>query len=128
MTLRLILDTSACLVYARGGDRALGVGETIGQLLDEPDAHYGAPVLCLAEATAQLNDDQAALLDVLVASTICDALPLGDDWRALGFAARVTGSTSRGAAWQEAARNDAYLLTAEPEAYGPDADGIISIA
>ena len=43
------------------------------------------------------------------------------------MSARVYGGYGRAAARLSTIRNDIYLLTAVPDAYGGDADGIIAV-
>ena len=125
MTLRLILDTTAVALYAQGGDTATPVGELIGEIVDER-ATFGIPGLCLAAAVTQLGA-RSGLLDVLAAHSAC-LLSVTDDWRALGLAASLCGTLDRGAAYLEAVRHGAYLVTAMPDAYGGrDAPGIIAV-
>jgi hypothetical protein len=122
--IRLVLDTTAALAYAHGSD---AVGETIREVLDE-DAGYAMPVICLAEAAAQLDERRLPLLDLLVAHTHAVVVPLPDDWRALATACRLYGNVARGAAMTMAAQHRAYVLTGEPTAYGgDDVDGVIGV-
>jgi hypothetical protein len=53
--LRLVLDTSAVLVYARGGEDAEGVGELVREVAAEEDTRFGVPTICLAEASLWLR-------------------------------------------------------------------------
>jgi hypothetical protein len=121
---RLVLDTTAVLAYAHGSE---AVGETIREVVDE-DAGYAIPVICLAEAAAQVDGRQLPLLDLLVAHSHALEVPLPHDWRALAIACRLYGSVARGAAMTTAVLHHAYVLTANPAAYGgDDIDGVIGI-
>lgn len=126
MTVRLVLDATALIVYAHGGIRGVGVGETIREVLTEGQA-VGSPVLCLAEACAHLDHGQVDALALLVDNPLFAALPLGGNWRALAASSVDHGGLGRGAAFLAMIEADGWLLTAEPERYGwPDA-GIISV-
>jgi hypothetical protein len=68
VSLRLVLDTSAILVYAHGGDDAEGVGELIREVAAEHDAQFGALAVCRAEATLRLSDDLRPMVGVPAAA------------------------------------------------------------
>jgi hypothetical protein len=122
--IRLVLDTTAALAYAHSSD---AVGETIREVLDE-NAGYAIPVICLAEAAAQLDDRRLPLLDLLVAHPYAVEVPLPQNWRALATACRLYGSVAHAAAMTAAALHHAYVLTSEPAAHGgDDVDGVIGI-
>ena len=124
--IRAVLDTTAVALYAHGGNPAIPIGELIGEIVDE-NAHFGVPALCLAAAVSELGA-KSGLLDVLASHTACTVLPASEDWRAHGLAAATCGSLDSGAAYLEAVRHGAYIVTAHPDAYGGrDADGIIAV-
>lgn len=126
MTVRLVLDTSSLVVYAHGGIRGMGVGETIREVLAEGQT-VGSPVLCLAEACAHLDPDQVDALALLVDNPLFAGLPLGGNWRALAASTADHGGLGRGTAFLAMIEHDGWLLTAEPERYGWPDDGIIGV-
>lgn len=62
--------------------------------------------------------EELALIDVLAGHQSCREVPLTDDWRALGLGARIYGSLSRAEVRAVAIERRAYILTADPGAYG----------
>jgi hypothetical protein len=120
---RLVLDTTAALAYAHG---SVAVGETIGEVAGE-GAAFTVPAVCLAEAGAALDLSRLAMLELLVGHPAAVAVDL-PDWRALATACRLYGTVTRATAVSVAAIHRAYVLTAEPDAYGgDDVDGVIAI-
>jgi hypothetical protein len=78
--IRLVLDVTAVLAYARGSDH---VGETITQVRENGDA-FTAGVLTLAAARSAARTDVAGLVDALTAHPAWQpaALDTGE-WRPL---------------------------------------------
>jgi len=112
--LKLILDTTAVLAYAR---LSVNVGETIAEVVDE-QADFGVPGLCLVEAALECKPDELEVLRVLAGHPHCAQLDL-PSWALLVPAARVHGSISRAAVAVAARRSPGvYILTAEAQVYG----------
>ena len=127
MSLRLVLDTSAILVYAHGGDDADGVGELIREGATEEDAQFGALVTCLAEATLRLPPDLRPMVGVLATHGRFTTLAEPNDWRVLGRRAVELKSVTRAATRLAATARSAYVATREPHMYGPSDDAIIPV-
>ena len=125
--IRIVLDTSTATAYTDNSPQAIAVGETLRELADE-NAAYAIPALCLADAALRLDPDRGKLLDVLAALPHARVLTLDANWRSLAAAADWHRGIPNGAARLAAIQLDAYLLTADPDAYGGrDADGIIAV-
>lgn len=60
MTVRVILDTTALLSYARMEGQE--VGELVGSAMEDPDVHVGIPAACYLAAYADLDPDERARL------------------------------------------------------------------
>ncbi|MEH1124223.1 hypothetical protein [Micromonospora sp. CPCC 206061] len=118
---RLVLDATAVAAYGRGN---VAVGEIIAEVADE-DAAIAVPDICLIEGAHQLDRDDWHVLDLLLAHSHVERLDLPQDWRDVAAAARLLGSTSRAVAMLAAVDLRAYVLTAEPEAYGAEAAPVI---
>jgi hypothetical protein len=116
-SIRAILDTTAILAFTAGSE---DLGEILQEITDEDDARFALPDLCLIEAFAGAKADRSPLLDVLVGHPRCERLPLGREWRDIGAAAKELGGAGRAVAMLAAVDHGAYLLTAEPEAFGGD--------
>lgn len=110
---RLILDTSAIVAYARGSE---AVGETIREV--GADAAFGLPVACLACAQVDLP-----WLDLLVAhpAAVVLSTPAGV-WRSLVATADLLGTIDAATAVLAAWDADCDVLSGEPEVYGPLGD------
>jgi hypothetical protein len=121
--IRIILDTTALTAYT---NESVHVGEVLAEITDN-GALFAVPDLCLAEATAELDEKRWPWLDVLLDHPRCVRIGCVNEWRALGFGTRVLGTLGRAAAMLATAWHDAYLLTAEPDAYGDDQDTVIAI-
>jgi hypothetical protein len=117
--LRLILDTTAVLAYARGGE---DVGEVLVEVADE-EAAFGAPAVCLAVASAEGADPHR--LDLLASLSGCVVLPGSVSWRALSLALRTLGRLDLATVLVAAVEHgDPHVLTGEPRAYEPAGDAV----
>lgn len=106
---RLILDTSAILVYARGSE---AVGETIREV-DLDGAAFGLPVPCLACAAVDLR-----WLDLLAAHPAAVVLTTDPArWRSLVTTADLLGTIDAAAAFLAAGDAECDVLTASPQMY-----------
>jgi hypothetical protein len=113
---RVVLDTSAVLAFAHG---SIDVGEVLAEVDDE-DASFAVPIVCVIEAAARLGDD--AMVRVLVQRPACVVTPLRrDDWRVLARDARILGRLDLAVVALTAADAGAHILTGEPDAYGDEA-------
>jgi hypothetical protein len=118
--LRLILDTSAVVAYARG---SVDVGETITEVVNE-DQWFGAAVVCLAEASRLAGDDRQGVA-LLAAHRRFVALPAeASEWAALAAWTELLGRVDLAASMLEAVDREGWVLTGEPRSYelGPDGD------
>lgn len=122
---RIILDTSATLAYTAG---SLDVGEVIAEVADE-GAGFGVPLLCLIEAVRQAGAHSLPSLYLLGAHEHGVILSdQADRWRALAGVARILGRADLAYTLLAAQDHGAYILTAEPGAYGdPGRDIVIDI-
>lgn len=111
--LRLVLDTSAVLAYARG---SVDVGETITEVVDE--GHwFGSSVVCLAEATRLAGDDSPGIT-LLAAHRRFVALPAAaEKWPALATWTRLLRRVDLAASILEAVDREGHVMTAEPHLY-----------
>lgn len=110
---RLILDTSAVLAYARG---SIDVGETIAEAVDEGQS-FGASVVCLAEA-ARATPGERKGINLLGAHVRFHPLPApADDWPRLAHWTTTLDAVDLAAALIEAIDRDGYILTVEPDRY-----------
>jgi hypothetical protein len=125
-SIRVVLDPTAIRAYATS--QAADVGEVIRELADE-GACFGVPTLCLLEAAVGLGRDRWELVGVLLAHSRCVQLesPPAAPWRDLAAMATELGGVSRGLTMWWADDCDGYVLTAEPDAYGPYDDRTIGI-
>jgi hypothetical protein len=123
LSVRAVLDATAIAAYARG---SVDVGEILAEITDEGTG-FAVPDLCLIEAAQLVDVDDWPALDLLVAHSQCVRLELHANWRDLAAAARQLGGTGRAAAMLAAVDLRAYLLTAEPNAFGDDAPLVIGI-
>ena len=117
--LRLVLDTSAVLAYARG---SVDVGETITEVVNE-NQWFGASVVCLAEATRLAGNDRPGVA-LLAAHARFVALPArAEDWPALAAWTELLGRVDLAASLVSAVDREGWVLTGEPRAYdlGPAA-------
>ena len=121
---RIVLDTSAVLAYAV---TSIHVGDTIAEVSDE-GAQFGVSVLCLAEATRLVKDDNAPGVELLVQHPHCVVLPvLAEDWQYLAHLTKMLGRTDLAVSLGEALDRDAFVLTSEPERYELPGQGELPI-
>jgi len=110
--IRLILDTSAIVAYARD---SVDVGEVLGEIAAE-GATAGLPVLCLAEARRHVADP--ALIELLASHTATVILaPEPEAWRALAALSGIVGRLDAATALIDALDYDVEILTAQPGLY-----------
>ncbi|HEX6686099.1 MAG TPA: hypothetical protein VF062_25220 [Candidatus Limnocylindrales bacterium] len=123
MTIKIVLDSTAALSYSKGLPH---VGETVGELFDEPGTVFAVPVVALAEA-GTITDD-AGLLVLLGHHERGVVTPVvADRWEELMTLSQLLGSVSCAVPYMLATAHEAYLLTATPDRY-PDADRVIDIS
>jgi hypothetical protein len=110
-SIRLVLDTSAIIAYAR---ESMAVGEVIA---DEAGLAVGLPVLCLIEAKRSVTD--TPLLGVLVGHPAAVVLNLDTTtWGTLSSAYDDTvGRVDAASAAMTALGESCNLLTAQPRLY-----------
>jgi hypothetical protein len=107
---RLVLDTSAILAFARG---SIDVGETISQV-EENAAAFGIPIVCLAAA----HGADVRMMQMLVSHGACALLGVEPyEWRQWVAMADVLGRVDAGAALLAASAFDCEVLTGEPDLY-----------
>ncbi len=119
--IRLILDRSALLLFARG---ALPVGETLAEVIDEGDL-YATPVTVYLDVMRLLNSDDepqiiemARLVRLLMASPSARLLPvLPGDVDAILHWTGLVGYEQAACVVAMLARPGCYVLTGEPEFY-----------
>jgi hypothetical protein len=114
--LRVILDTSAILRYARGGDAAIHVGEIVSEIDDEGCA-VGLPTLCMTAAWRAGGDSLHEALVLLFNHDASRVVAPSTDWRALAAIEDVVGRTDAAAAVLLAIDHGVALLSAEPDVY-----------
>jgi hypothetical protein len=120
---KLVLDDTTIRAYAHG---SVDVGELIAELADE-HAGFAVPQLCLVEAATRLGPARWRELDLLTGLSHCDVVDWPGHWRDVAAAARVTeGGLLRAVPLLVAVARRAYLLTADPGAYGK-ADFVLPI-
>ena len=122
--LRLVLDTSAVVAYARG---SVDIGETITEVVDEGQ-WFGSSVVCLAEATRLAGEDSSGVA-LLAAHRRFVALPAtAESWSALAAWTQLLGRVDLAASMLEAVDREGHVMTAEPHLYGigPD-DGDLPV-
>jgi hypothetical protein len=118
---RVVLDASAVVAYAKG---SISVGEIIVELDEEEDL-FAVPAVCLIGAAQTVADLH---LRLLTRHPACRVLPLAsNDWPPLANAVRVLGRLDLAASLHAARRANAYVLTAESDAYGDASDAVIPI-
>lgn len=111
---KLILDTSAVLAYARG---SIDVGETIAEVVEEGDA-FGASVISLAEAARLASDGDRAGITLLATHKRFQPLAApAEDWPRLAAWTTSLDSVQHAAAVIEAIDRDGYLITSDPGSY-----------
>ncbi len=121
---RLILDTSAVLAYARG---SINVGETITEVIQE-GGWIGASVVCLAEASRVVPQQDAFGVPLLANHDRFVALPAEEgEWRKLAWWAKTLDGVDRAATAIEALDRRGYVVTAEPEVYEEKVDGELPV-
>jgi hypothetical protein len=121
LPVRAVLDATAVAAYAA---HDVNLGELLTEITDEACA-FAVPAVCLVEAAAAVDSDQWSVLDLLLAHSHCVRLPLGDDWRDLALATRTLDGVGRAAAMLAAVDHRAYLLTAEPAAFGGEDSALV---
>jgi hypothetical protein len=123
--IRVILDTSAVLAYASG---SIAVGEVMAEVTDDL-ASFAVPLPCLIEAARQVDNDYLPGVHLLEAHRYGVIVPdRVDRWRTIAGLARVLGRVDLASALIAAQDHAAYVLTAEPDAYGePGRDVVIGI-
>jgi hypothetical protein len=124
--LRAILDTSAILRFVRGGDRSVGVGETIAEVNDE-GAAVGPPVLCLAEAWRIAGEDHPDLFRMLFDHEASVLLEGPSDWHAVAAATDIAGRADAAVAALLAIDYDIGLLSTMPALYAGFGDSELVI-
>ncbi|GAA1763715.1 PIN domain-containing protein [Luedemannella helvata] len=113
MTATLVLDTSAAVAYMR---QSLAMGELLA-VVDEDDDTVILPATCLAEAAAQADDAETALLRVLAALPGVAVTPLAPDTAIeVGRLTRRRAGLDLAHAVVEAVGHDAQLASAEAAA------------
>jgi hypothetical protein len=119
---RIILDTSAILAYAAG---SIHVGEVIAEVADEP-ADFAVPLPCLIEAARQTKADDLSGVYLLEAHRHGRIVPdRPDRWRTIAGLARALGRADLAAALLAAQDHGAYILSAEPDAYGDPGRAVV---
>ncbi len=109
MTVKVVLDPSAILAYARGSE---AVGEIIMMVTDESD-QVAVPAAALAEAHGVVKGAESAMLRLLAGSSGVTVVPLdGDSAEEVGRYARQT-SLGMGQAIALMTAFHEYLLTAQ---------------
>jgi hypothetical protein len=113
--IRIVLDSSAMLAYAA---TSISVGETIAEVADE-GCRFGLPMVCLAEASRLMSEEQVAALLLLVRhpSAVVTSTPVAD-WEVLAEWTRGLGRVDLASALAEAIAHNGYVLTGEPATYG----------
>ena len=120
---RLVLDTSAILEFARG---SVHVGEVLAELTDS-QAAAALPVACLAEAVPLALERER--LDALVTHEATVLLTDdAEEWSALGHMCAVTGEFSAASVALAAIDFQAWILTARPGLYAQVANGEMVVA
>ncbi|MFC0528727.1 hypothetical protein [Phytohabitans kaempferiae] len=126
--LRAVLDTSAILRFIHGGDRSIGVGETIAEINDE-GAAFGLPVACMAEAWRAAGDGHPDLFQLLSEHEASALLRGPEDWQAVAAATDIAGRPDAAVAALLAIDYDVPLLSTTPGLYAGfgDADLVIEV-
>ncbi len=122
MTIRLVLDTSAVLSYARGD---VHVGELLTELEAE-GAQVAIPVAVLADAFPHAIDAERVHLlaghpSVLIVGEGAE------DWQVLGGMVALVGYYPQAAAAWLALDEGGWVLTAYPDRYEQVAEGTLTI-
>jgi hypothetical protein len=121
VSIGLVLDTSALLVHVRL--ERISAGELIGEVADNGDV-TGVPALAVLEALPQLDGDDRARLERLVAgqreSLTLAVLPLlAEDLLELDrVAALIAGGQGAAQAVVAANRHEVLLATVRPDELG----------
>lgn len=117
--IRFLLDTSAIIAFTRG---SMDVGEPMSEVLAEPDATVGLPLLCLSEAYRTVTNTD--LVDLLVAHEVTTIIaPEPHQWRKIAGFAETVGRLDIASAVASAKDLDTPILTARPGLYGGLEDG-----
>jgi hypothetical protein len=115
----LVLDTSAIVAFARG---SVDVGEPIAEVRDAGGVVL-VPVVCLVEAARHVDDD---MLHLLTDHPACEVDPLpADGWPMAAATTRLLGRLDLAVALIAAATVGAFILTAEPDAYGTLGEDVV---
>jgi hypothetical protein len=115
----LVLDTSAIVAYARG---SVDVGEPIAEVSDAGGVVL-LPVVCLVEAARRVDDH---MLHLLTDHPACEVDPVtADGWPMAAATTRVLGRLDLAVALIAAATGGGFVLTAEPDAYGPLGEDVV---
>jgi len=111
VAIRIVLDTSAVMAYAKGSEN---VGEVLIEVTDEGGA-FAVPVVCLLEGSKSAPEANVRLL---TSNPACRVLPLlSEDWPRLLAGVRLLSRLDLATALYAAGR-EGYVLTGEPDAYG----------
>lgn len=121
--IRLILDGSALRAFAI---RGIDVGETVAEVADE-GGRFGIPVTVLADTLRRMDDSSAAIVNVLVTNPACAVLDVhAADVDAIAWWGRLAHGTDRGVCVVAAlSREGCLILTADPDAYGPQLEDVV---
>ena len=108
--IRLVLDTSAILAFAKG---SLHVGETLSEVADN-GAAFGLPIACLAAA----HSADHSMLSMLTGHPVGVLLTVKvDEWRPWAAMCGLLGRLDAAAALLAASYADCDVLTGEPALY-----------
>jgi hypothetical protein len=115
--IRIVLDTSAILAYARG---SIHVGEPLAEVTDE-NAVAVLPSLCLAEARWMVGDP--GRLKILLEHPATAVMAPSSDWRTLAELQKVVGTLDATSAVALAMDHRGVVLTARSGLYAGLEDG-----
>jgi hypothetical protein len=120
---RLVLDTTAVLEFARG---SVHVGEVLAEFADGKSG-AAVPLACLAEAypTAVEPDRLRALVAHEAVSVMTDDAA---EWESLGHLCALVGGFAQASAALAALDFDCWVLTARPELYDAVKGGDLVVA
>lgn len=122
--IRVVLDASAVAAYA---GESIAVGELIIEVGDE-GARVGVPVVCLVEAYRRIPDGQRGRVALLVSHPAVVVVGADSgDWQALAEETCGLGRVDLAAALLLSIDSAAYVLTADPDAYGDKGLPVIPI-
>lgn len=113
MTVRIVLDTSALLAYARLQGQA--VGELVNGVAEDPGGIVGVPAACYLSAHERLPSEERAILTRFVTAIdgVTAILPLlgADTVEVAEFNAAIPSQVGMGHAIIEARRHGVMLAT-----------------